>query len=131
MPGKTQEINIHIREFHRNLAYRLHRIRVEQSAVLVSQFRQFRNRVDVAGFVVCPHHGNNRRFIINHLSGALHVQTPLPVNGNQGNTVAAAFQFLAQIQHRGMFHFRRHDFVALGTIHQSAENRRAVALRSA
>ena len=91
----------------------LYRIRMDQCAVLMSDSRDFRNRLDRSHFIIRGHHGNQTRTRPHRLSDLLRRNEPAFVRPDISHRITHPFKRRAAIQNRVMLDFRCNDVALL------------------
>ena len=129
--GKRQKIHPETLDIHFQFAGRLHRVRVAEHAFAVTNGRDFFDGKNNAGFVVGPHHGDNRRVGSNRFFEPVQIKRAVGFDRQECHRVAALLKKFTEFDVRRVLH-RGRDDVPFGRIrHQRAVNCRVVALRSA
>ena len=98
---------------NRHFAHHLYRIAVKQRPLFMGQLRHFADREKHPGFVIRPHHADQRDARAERRAELRHVQRPLAIHRDAMNPVALALQVLAGRQRRRMFDRAGDNFAPL------------------
>jgi len=126
------QIHVVVDHVERNLACRLHRVRVEQHALLMTELSDFANRLQNADLIVRRHDRNQDRFAGHRVLQLVHVDQPVGLHRQIGHAESVFLQALAGIQHALVLGHLSDDVVALLAIHLGhALDRKVVAFGGA
>ena len=100
-----------------NLADRLCGIRVENDALFVTKFSNFRNRLQHTNLIVRSHDGDQDCLVIDRALQIVEVNQTIFLHRQIGHAIAVLFEALAGVEHSFVLGDGRDDVIALLAIH--------------
>ena len=101
--GQREKANRGIREPDRDFADSLDGIGVKEHALSARDLGDFFHRKKHAGFVIGPHHGNDRRVRPDGVLQFIKIEIPIAVDAEKRHFAAALAEFLAMSPHGAVF----------------------------
>ncbi len=115
--GQRKQVDVVADHIHRDLADRLHGIRVEENALFMAELANRGDRIDGADLIVGVHDADKDRLVRDRLRNIVHGHQAVRLNGQIRDLIAALLQPLAGVQHGLVLGHLRDDVVALFAVH--------------
>ena len=129
--AEGEKTHRHVCEFYGDFSDRLHSVGVERRTLFTDDARDFINRENHAGLVVCPHDGDKRGLIGDGAFKLAQIDLSVAVDAEPGNCVPPLREALARLQRRAVLDAGGYDMLPV-TIHpERGMDRRIRALRAA
>ncbi len=132
MAGERQHIDVVLLHIDRNLAHSLHRVGVEDDALLVAELADLGDRLNHADLVVRIHDRDQDRLVVDGALQVFEIDQPIRLHRQIGHAVALLLQPLAGIEHSLVLGHLGDDVVAALAVHlRDALDREIVRLGGA
>ena len=114
MPGKREKMGRQFFQIDRHFSDRLDGVGVKEDTFRAAKLSDFFERINYAGFVVCPHHRDDRGIRSNGALQLREVETALRIDRHDGRGAASPNERFAIVQDGGVFDRGRHHMASLG-----------------
>jgi hypothetical protein len=130
--GDRQQVGLELLHVDLYPAAALHRVAVEDDAVLLADLGDFPDRLDDADLVVGGHDGDQDRLVADRAAQVVEADPAVFLDRQIRHAIAVFLEALARVDHRLVLGDARDDVVALLAIHLGdALDRKVVAFRRA
>ena len=115
--GEREHVDVVGDHVDRNLAHRLHRVGVEDDALLMAELADFADGLQHADLVVGGHDGDQDGLVVHGALQVFEIDQAVGLHRQIGDAVAVLFQALAGVQHGLVLGDLGDDVVAALAVH--------------